>query len=166
MIPASRQRNYLQSALYVAIVGVLATLLLGRLLDYAEAAEKAGMESTLAQVHQALYAHVALLAMRGDYEALEALPKTNPFIGSGGLGSKYAGEFAGAPPDASLSGIWYYDGASAELVYRPKIASHLVVPQGQPHELRYRIELKRLSNRIYTGVAVRPVADYQWDPLP
>ncbi|MGH8765397.1 MAG: hypothetical protein ACRET8_06740, partial [Burkholderiales bacterium] len=71
MIPASRQRNYLQSGLYVAIVGVLAFILLGRLLAYAEAAEKAGMETTLAQVHQALYAKVALLAMRGEYKALE-----------------------------------------------------------------------------------------------
>jgi hypothetical protein len=166
VIPANRQRNYLQSALYVAIVAVLATLLLGRLLDYAEAAEKAGMETTLAQVHQALYAHVALLAMRGEYEALEALSGENPFVGSGGLGSNYAGEFAGNPPDASLSGIWYFDRTTAELVYRPRHASHLIVPQGQPQELRYRIEVKRLSKRVYTGVTVRPVANYRWDPLP
>ena len=166
MIPANRQRNYLQSALYVAIVGVVATVLLARLLAYAEVAEKAGMQTTLAQVHQALYARVALLAMRGEYEALEALPATNPFAGGAGLGSNYAGEFDGSPPDASLSGIWYFDRASSELVYRPRLARHLVVPAGETPELRYRIELKKLSRHVYTGVAIRPVAKYRWDPLP
>jgi hypothetical protein len=166
VIPANRQRNYLQSGLYVAIVGVLAALLLGRLLDYAEAAEKAGMQTTLAQVHQALYAKVALLAMRGEYEALEALPRSNPLAGTAGLGSNYAGEFDGSPPDSSLSGIWYFDRSRSELVYRPRLASHLVVPEGSTPELRYRVELKRLSSHVYTGVAIRPVAEYRWDPLP
>lgn len=165
MIPANRQRNYLQSGLYVVIVGVLASILLGRLLAYAEAAEKAAMETTLAQVHQALYARVALLAMQGDYEALEALPQRNPFAGGAGLGSNYAGEFDGSPPDSSLSGIWYFDRATHELVYRPRQASHLIVPEGGTPELRYRIELKKLSSQTYTGVAIRPVAKYRWNPL-
>jgi hypothetical protein len=166
VIPANRQRNYLQSALYVAIVGILATLLLGRLLAYAEMAEKAGMETTLAQVHQALYARVALLVMRGEYNALEELPKKNPFVGSGGVGSNYAGEFDGSPLDSTSSGIWYFDHKTAELVYRPRLANHLIVPRGKPQELRYRIELTKFAGRVYTGVAVRPVAEYQWDPLP
>jgi hypothetical protein len=166
VIPADRQRNYLQSGLYVAIVGVLAALLLGRLLDYAEVAEKAGMQTTLAQVHQALYARVALLAMRGEYEALEALPRSNPLAGTAGLGSNYVGEFDASPPDSSLSGIWYFDRSRSELVYRPRLASHLIVPEGAAPELRYRIELKRLSSHVYSGVAIRPVAEYRWDPLP
>lgn len=165
MIPANRQRNYLQSALYVAIVGVLATLLLGRLLAYAEAAEKAGMESTLAQVHQALYGKVALLAMRGEYDELEMLPSRNPFAGSAGLGSSYVGEFDGGPMDASVSGIWYFDRSRSELVYRPRLTGHLAVPEGEVPELRYRIELTKVSGRNYTGVAVRPVASYKWEPL-
>ena len=80
MIDASRQRNFLQSGLYVIIAGILAAVLLERLLTYAEAAEKAAMEATLSQLHAGLYARVAFLALRGEYETIETLPRRSPFL--------------------------------------------------------------------------------------
>ena len=89
MITANR-RNYRQSALYVAIVGVLAAVLLERLLTYAEAAEKAAMEVTISNLQGALYARLAYHALRGEAASIESLPPLQNRIGdlrSAGFGT-------------------------------------------------------------------------------
>ena len=162
MIPADRQRNYLQSALYVIIAGVAAATLLERLLTYAEAAEKAAMEVTLSQLHSALYARVALLAIRGEYETLESLTVQSPFLTAQVRSPNYLGEFDGVPPEAE-SGNWLYDRARHELVYVPRLTRHL--SGGSPPLPRYRVEVYKSAKYAYSGVALKPVGALRWDPL-
>jgi hypothetical protein len=167
VIPADRQRNYLQSGLYVIIAGVAAAILLERLLTYAEAAEKAAMEVTLSQLHSALYARVAFLALRGEYEAVEALRTQSPFVAAHARSPNYLGEFDGVPPEAK-SGNWLYDRARHELVYVPRLTRHLEVPAGSvsPPLPRYRVEVHKSAKYAYTGVALTPVGAARWQPLP
>jgi general secretion pathway protein G len=167
VIPADRQRNYLQAGLYVIIVGVAAAILLERLLTYAEAAEKVAMEVTLSQLNSALYARMAYLAMRGEYEAIEALPSRSPFLTAQVRSPNYLGEFDGVPPDAD-GGNWLYDRARLELVYVPRLARHFAAPEtgGSPPLPRYRVEVYKTSKYAYTGVAIKPVGGVKWEPLP
>jgi hypothetical protein len=160
VIPADRQRNYLQSGLYVIIVGVAAAVLLERLLTYAEAAEKAAMEVTLSQLHSALYARAAYLALRGEYETLEALTTQSPFLTAQVRSPNYLGEFDGVPPDPK-GGNWLYDRARHELVYVPRLARHL----SSPPLPRYRVEVNKASKYAYTGVALKPIELVRWQPL-
>jgi len=167
VIPASRQRNYLQSGLYVIIVGILATVLLERLLTYAEAAEKAAMEATLSRLHAALYTRVAYLAMRGKYEAIEAFPAQSPFVTGAMKASNYVGEFVGLPTEVE-GGSWFFDRVRNELVYVPKLKRYLQADpddQAMPR-LRFRVEVLRSSKTAFTGVSLRPVGSPQWDPVP
>ena len=163
MIPADRQRNYLQAGLYVIIAGLAAAFLLERLLTYAEAAEKAAMEVSLSQLHSALYARVAYLAMRGEYETLDALHTQSPFLTAQVRSPNYLGEFDGVPPGAK-SGNWLYDRARHELVYLPRLTRHL---SGESPLLpRYRVEVYKSAKYAYTGVALKPVGALRWQPLP
>lgn len=163
MIPAYRQRNFLQTGLYVIIAGIAAAILLERLLTYAEAAEKAAMEVTLSQLHSALYARMAFHAMRGEYETLEALTNRSPFLAANVRSPNYLGEFDGVPPDAK-SGSWLYDRARHELVYVPRLTRHL---SGElPLLPRYRVEVYKGARNVYTGVALKPVGAPRWQPLP
>jgi hypothetical protein len=165
VIPASRQRNFLQSALYVAIAGVLAAVLLERLLTYAEAAEKAVMEATVSRLSSALYARVAFLALRGEYDAIEALSGQSPFAVTRATSPAYAGEFDGLPPDAE-GGKWYFDRLRRELVYLPNLKRHF---EGADEDapvpaIRFRVEVQKASKNAYTGVVLRPVGAATWDP--
>jgi len=166
VIPASRQRSYLQSGLYVVIAGILAAVLLERLLTYAEAAEKAAMEATLSQLHAGLYARVAFLALRGDYETIDALPRRSPFATAVMQAANYRGEFVGVPAEIE-GGSWLYDQVRNELVYVPNLKRYLVADPSDlatPH-LRFRLEVRKASKYAYTGVALRPVTAFRWDPI-
>ena len=167
MIPANRQRNYFQSALYVIIAAVAATVLLERLLTYAEAAEKAAMEATLSQLHSSLYARVALFALRGEYAAIDALPSQSPFLIAQARSPNYLGEFDGMPADAK-GGHWFFDRAHNELAYVPNLRRYLTVGSGgQPESvLRFRLEVHKTSKQGYTGVSLRPTLVFAWVPFP
>jgi hypothetical protein len=166
VIPANRQRNYLQSALYVIIAGVLAAVLLERLLTYAEAAEKAAMDATLSQLHSGLYAKVAYLALRGEYEAIEALPAQSPFLAVQAKSSNYLGEFDALPSNARSS-CWLFDRVRNELVYVPNLRRYLTAASGEEaaNVLRFRLEVHKSSKYAYTGVSLRPVTTFAWTPL-
>lgn len=168
MIPANRQRNYLQSALYVVIVGVLATVLLERLLTYAEVAEKAAMEATLSRLHSGLYARVALHALRGEYEALESLQDQSPFAAAKVETSNYLGEFVGVPAGDVAEGKWIFDRLRHELVYVPNLRRylHLALDEGDAAGLRFRMEVQKTSKNTYTGVTIRQVGGARWEPVP
>ena len=104
MIFRNRPRTILQSALYIAIVGIVAAVLLERLLTLAEAAEKAAMEATVSRLQAALYAKTALLALRGEYAAIDALANQSPFLIVAAKASNYLGEFDGLPPEGVEGG--------------------------------------------------------------
>ena len=168
MIPANRQRNYLQSAVYVAIAAVLAAVLLERLLTYAEATEKAGMEATVARLNSALYVRLVYHALRGEYQAIEAMPRQSPFVVTRSQAVDYLGEFGGIPGDALGSGKWLYDRQRSELVYLPNLKRHLSMAPEAPEEdaIRFRVELAQASRYTYTGVVIKPAAPFRWDPFP
>jgi hypothetical protein len=165
VIPASRQRNYLQSGLYVIIAGILAAVLLERLLTYAEAAEKSAMEATLSQLHAGLYARVAFLALRGEYETIETLPRRSPFLTAVMQAGNYRGEFVGVPAEIE-GGNWLYDRLRNELVYVPNLKRYLVADSDEQAvaHLRFRLEVLRSPTQSLMGVAIRPVTAFRWDP--
>jgi hypothetical protein len=167
VIPATRQRNFLQTGLYVIIVGIVATMLLERLLTYAEAAEKAAMEATVSRLHAALYTRVAYLTLRGEHEAIDALPTQSPFGTAVMKTSNYLGEFVGLPTEVE-GGHWLYDQVRHELVYVPNHRRYLHADVDEPAtpSLRFKVELLKSSSAGYTGVFLRPVGRARWDPIP
>lgn len=167
MIPASRQRNYLQSGLYVIIAGILAVVLLDRLLTYAEAAEKAAMQATLGGLQSALYTRLAYFVLRGEYQAIDAMATQSPFTTARMRASNYAGEFVGFPAGIE-GGQWLYDRVRNELVYVPNLKRHLHADTGDEAvpRLRFRLEVVKSPGGSIAGVSFKPVGAPLWDPRP
>jgi hypothetical protein len=167
VIPASRQRNYLQSALYVVIAGLAAAVLLERLLTYAEAAEKAAMEATVSRLSSAMYARLAYLVLRGDAQAINDVERQSPFRVAHAVSPAYLGEFDRVPPEAE-GGKWYFDRGLNELVYLPRLSRYLKgEPAGDaPAALRFRSVVIRTGANTYAGVALVPVTNWRWEPRP
>lgn len=163
MIAASRQRNYLQSGLYVVIAAVLAAILLERLLTYAEAYEKARMEVTLSRLHTGLYARLAHLVLNGDYAGAKALQRESPFAAIGWRPPEYLGELDGAP-SGEPGGAWYFDRLSLELVYRPNLTRHFLAPD--PPAARFRVQMRGDAPGRYSGVRLVPTEPIRWEPVP
>lgn len=168
MIPASRQRNYLQSALYVVIAGLLATLLLERLLTYAEATEKAATEVMVSRLANAMNARLAFLVLRGDLQAIAEFEGQSPFRTARVESPSYLGEYDGMPTGAE-GGKWYFDRVRRELVYVPNLKRHL---QGKddassaPASIGFRVEVRKSAANAYAGAALVPTPDWRWDPRP
>lgn len=158
-----RQRNYLQSGLYVVIAAVLAAVLLERLLTYAEAYEKARMEVTLSRLHAGLYARLAHLVLTGDYAAAKALQRESPFAAIGWRPPAYLGEFDGAP-SGEPNGSWYFDRLSRVLVYRPNLKRHFLAPD--PPVARFQVEMQTGTSGAYSGVRLVPTVPIRWEPEP
>lgn len=167
MIRASRPRNYLQAALYVAICGVIAAMLVERLLAFAEVAERAAMEATVGRLNNALYTRLAYLALRGEYESIEALETTSPFAATEATSASYLGEYSSSPADAG-SATWHFDRSSNELVYVPRFSRRFHAGTGEHAQeaARFKVELRKVSRYAYTGVALRPSGDWGWDAGP
>lgn len=167
MIPASRQRNYLQSALYVVIAGVVAAVLLERLLTYAEAAEKFAVEATVSRLSTAMYARLALLVLRGEVQSVQDLEVQSPFRIARADSPAYLGEFDGAPPNAE-GGSWYFDRERRELVYLPKLTRYLHGAEVRPGpaSIRFRTEVRMSATNAYAAVALVPAQEWRWDPRP
>jgi hypothetical protein len=167
VIPASRPRNYLQAGLYVVIAGVLAAVLLEKLLTYAEATEKAAMEATVSRLTSAMYARLALHVLRGETREIEALETESPFRTARAESSAYLGEFDGMPASAE-GGRWYFDRGPRELVYVPNLKRHLHGTGGgdAPATIRYKAAVRRSDGNSYAGVALVPASDWRWDPRP
>lgn len=125
------------------------------------------MEATLSRLHAGLYARVAFLTLRGEYEAIEALPRRSPFLTAVMQAGNYRGEFVGVPAEVE-GGSWLYDRLRSELVYVPNLTRYLVADPDDPTvaHLRFRLDVHKDSAHAYTGVSVRPVTPFVWDPRP
>jgi len=156
----------------VCVVGVLAAILLERLLVYQEIAEKTGVERTLGVLRSAMALRAAALMTGGRFQDIPRLREENPMGWLADRPSNYVGERYAPPADEVPAGSWYFDRLSRELVYRPRIRRHLDVPGDPRQELRFRavVELEGVPSATgqrrleVTELSVAPTRPYRWDP--
>jgi hypothetical protein len=165
VIPGHRQRNYLQSALYVIVAGICATVLLERLLAYAETAEKVAVDATLSRLQAGLYARLAFHALRNEKEAIEAMVLRSPFAETEAKAANYLGELEAAPAQAK-GGQWFFDRRRREIVYLPRLSRFLEGEAGgpAPAALRFKVHLVERSPGTYSGVHLGPIEPFRWTP--
>lgn len=159
-----RQRSHLETALYAVIVGVLAALLLYRLLELSAAAEKSAMEATVAQLQSALYARAAKAVL--EHKPLRTWQDRNPVALAHAVLPNYLGEFD-HPDLASLEpGNWLYDRSRHELVYLVRRARGFSGGSDPVPAIRFRLRLERNASGAYLPALLHPVSRYEWDPAP
>jgi general secretion pathway protein G len=158
----------LELAIVVAVVAVLASVALERLLRYAELAEKSAMEQTIAAMKSALSLRFAAYYLKGRSEAIRSLPEENPMDWLAERPPNYLGALWN-PPYADLERpSWYYDRAVKQLVYLPLRTRHLAQAADGETRIRYRVivdwgaSVQAGSLTQLERLGIDPVVRYDW----
>jgi prepilin-type N-terminal cleavage/methylation domain-containing protein len=146
----------------VIAVGVLAYLLLGRLLVYREAAERAAMEQTVGSLQSALTIAFSRNMVLG--RGAEALAAENPTNWLAKPPDSYVGELHDPAPGQVEPGKWYFDTRTRHLVYTVRFGEHFRGPGGR-REARFHVRLVTSEDRDkVVGAVIEPVAPFTWRP--
>ena len=159
-----RQRSYLESALYVVIVGALAALLLHRLQQLSEVAEKTAMEATVSRLQSALYVRAAKTVLSGRSAIERDWAERNPVLLAHAELPNYLGEFEHPDLSALDSGNWLYDRGRHELVYLVRRANSFSGGTDPVPAIRFRLQVERTPSGSYSPLLLHVVTPYEWGP--
>jgi prepilin-type N-terminal cleavage/methylation domain-containing protein len=161
----SRGFALIELMLVVIIVGMLATVVLDRMLYYQERAEKAVMDATLAAIKMGLQVRLAELIITNRQAAVAQLERDNPMLWLDEPPSTYRGEYR-SPAE---TGNWYFAADARQLVYVPNKTSYLQWNQADSRELRFQVRLRyddieTVAGKVRapTGIAIVPAQPYRW----
>ena len=104
-------------AVVAVVVGILAAMLLKRVLFYLEAAERVAAQQVAGTLRSALNLQVARLMVKGREREIAGLAAQNPMDWLAQKPGNYRGEFYGPTPDQIGLGNWYFDRTGKKLVY-------------------------------------------------
>jgi len=159
-----RQRNYLESALYVIIASALAALLLHRLQQLSEVAEKTAMEATVARLQSALYVRAAKTVLSGRVQIERDWRERNPVLLAHADLPNYLGEFDHPKLARLKSGSWLYDRGRHELVYLVRRANNFSGGTDPVPAIRFRLRVERTPSGAYSPFLLHAVTAYDWGP--
>ena len=155
----------------VVAIGILAGVALDRLYPLIGRAERVAFLRMQAQLQNQLTLVTAEQMVRGNSAAIPALADSNPMDFLLKAPENYLGAFAGAPPDAP-SGHWYFDTATASLVYLVGGHTRFDGLDGPDDRVLFRVRLAfkdANGNGIYDpsadrfdGIWLAPVYAYSW----
>jgi general secretion pathway protein G len=165
---ANRHRgaSFYETAVASVIVGVLAVVLLERVLYVQEYAEKSALELTIANLRAGLRARVAHLLMADRVSDIETLADENPMGWLEGRQENYLGELD-IPPGEEPRGKWYFDRHRRELVYTANSRRHFSPSVYRDFTVRLRAmrvtpggEGPSAKGQVWVALVV--VNDYRW----
>jgi type II secretory pathway pseudopilin PulG len=155
---ASRSNGFsiLELVVSLTLVAVLVGVFLDRALYYGELAEKSAMEQVAQDLRSSVNLRVAELALNNRFKELAALPGENPMDLLEQKPRNYLGVLKEPAVQEVVSGNWYFDKTSKEVVYfidlgdnfslekgRKRVAWHIVLvpggPQGMPQWARFEL---------------------------
>jgi hypothetical protein len=160
-----RQRSYLESALYVVIAAALAALLLHRLQQLSEVAEKTAMEATVSRLQSALYVRAAKAVLSGRAAKVERnWAERNPVLLAQADLPNYLGEFEHPDLTTLDSGNWLYDRGRHELVYLVRRANNFSGSTDPVPAIRFRLRVEHTPSGAYSPFLLHAVTPYEWGP--
>jgi general secretion pathway protein G len=152
----------------VLVVGILASVLLERMLYYQEQAERTVMETTIIHIRSGIRLQVADLMIQQRTSEIGAILQENPVRWLDHPPDGYLGVLGTTQAGRIPKGSWYFDSTRGELVYVPRLARFFTDTQGK-REVRFKVRARaigsELSNgqpRRIEGVEIVPVQPYKW----
>lgn len=168
-MPRQKQRggSLLELAVVGIVLGVLAFVLLQRLLRYQELAEKTVMETTVVNMRSGLRLKVAELTMRQRTDEIRHLVGQNPIDWLESPPPNYLGEIDDPARNPLPPGSWYYDKTSHELVYLPDRNRHLRPAADGRKIIRFHVtstiqQAGKANGEALQSVTISPVMPYDW----
>jgi general secretion pathway protein G len=101
----------------LTLVAVLIGVFLDRALYYRELAEKSAMEQVAQDLRSSVNLRVAELALENRFDELKVLASQNPMDLLVQKPQNYRGVLTGPGVQDVVTGGWYFDGVSKEVVY-------------------------------------------------
>ena len=114
---SSKGFTLIELIVVISLVGILAGVLLERVLFYQEQAEKAAMEQVASVLQSALTMQHARLLTRGMEADITAVAVDNPMSWLAKIPRNYSGEFYDVTPRSVAPGNWVFDLKTRNLIY-------------------------------------------------
>ena len=102
----------------IAIIGVLVTVALNRLLPYMDEAERVSVLRVEGQLRSSLMMEAAERIVRGQAASITQLEGSNPFNLLAEPPKNYLGEISDGHPAQAATRHWYFEKGAQRLVYR------------------------------------------------
>ncbi|HCN88856.1 MAG TPA: hypothetical protein DIT28_06715 [Oxalobacteraceae bacterium] len=115
----ARGKVRLEFLVFVVTAGILAGILLDRMLDYQEYAEKTAMDLTVLNMRSGLRLRLAELMMQDRMGEAGKLLDENPIKWLETPPPNYRGSLRDVNPGDISPGNWYFDAGRKDLVYVP-----------------------------------------------
>lgn len=154
----------------IAIIGIIGTVLLERVLYYQEVAEKTAMEQTVMTLRSALNLQLAETIMHGKWQDMEKLVQSNPMDWLAQKPGNYLGERLNPKPGETPSGKWFFDPGDHTLNYSVHNDRHFVAGAEGRKWVRYRAiavydgkeSAETADKTSIDGVRLSLVEPYHW----
>ncbi len=167
---AARGFTLLEMVVVICLVGVLASVLLERMLRYQELAEKAAVEATIGSIRSAEALQLSARILSGGIASASTLAEENPIDWLADPPAGYVGSFYDASIADIPKGTWYFDRKTKELGYR-LLRSRFFTPGADGLDrLRYKVVIhlgpvaQAPGIRAVQELTLKEVSEGQWNP--
>lgn len=129
----------LELVVVAAVIGVLVSVFLDRVLFYQERTEKWVMEMTARNIRTGLRMQLADMMIHNRQSEIPLLAEVNPINWLASKPSNYLGEYDGPEPEEIQASGWYFDVKDKTLVYLPDMTGHFQPDHAGRKRVRYRV---------------------------
>ena len=168
---SQRGFTWLELALVVSLIGILAAVFLVKIMPLFGEAERVGLLRIEAELKNALVMEAAKRIVQGRTAEIASLEGANPFQFVLEAPANYLGELEAPDPASVPARHWYFDSSTRRLVYRvhsDRFESDLGPPARAEYEIRLSFDDRNSSGAFeagsddFRGVRLVPVAAYRW----
>lgn len=159
----------LELVVVVAVVCVMLSIVLDRLLYHLEMAEKVAMEQMVGIMRSSLHLQTASLIARGREEDLALFADQNPMDWLAEKPRNYDGEVEGFDGELVVSGRWIFDKKTKNLIYVVHNGRHFRTGNNGPKQVVFRVKLilgnteaSRGEKALIQGVVLEQANSYSW----
>lgn len=166
---AKRGFTLIELVVVTSVVAVTAGVLLERVLYYQEMAERVAMQQTVRALRISLHLQVANLIAKNRLEELPRLADQNPMRWLAQAPDNYGGEVVSIGKENVVSGQWYFNSQSKNLIYLVHNGSNFRSESVNPKQVIFRARMVRSEYEkgpegegLVEGVILEQVNFYEW----
>jgi type II secretory pathway pseudopilin PulG len=151
----------------ISVIGIVAAVLLDRLLYYQEAAEKANMQYWANVLKLGLQIRVGHLMAQNQVVDYLEVARENPMTWLDVPAPGYRGEVVGSANVQMPGGSWYYDRTRRELIYVAAQHRYLQLDGDRRPRVHFRVKVVRpdgmaARDDLVLGLQLAPMEPYRW----
>jgi len=139
----TRGFSLLELVVSLTLVAVLVGVFLDRALYYREQAEKSAMEQVANDLRSSVNLRVAELVLESRFADLAALPSQNPMDLLARKPQNYLGVLDGSGVQEVVTGNWYFDKTSKEVVYYVDSGQYFASDDQGRMRVAWRVKLEK-----------------------